>query len=97
VVDATTREILRVDILPIGSKAVTKELNPYKIHPPNEYVPEAQDLRTDLKPLRVLQPEGVSFRIQQLGETGHMIEWQKWSFQVGFNQREGMVLYNVSL
>ena len=30
-------------------------------------------LRDDLKPLHVVQPEGVSFKV-----TGHEIEWQKW-------------------
>jgi primary-amine oxidase len=30
-------------------------------------------LRDDLKPLHVVQPEGVSFKVK-----GHEIEWQKW-------------------
>jgi primary-amine oxidase len=44
----------------------------------------------------VVQPEGASFQIldEQLG--GGVVEWQKWRFRVGFNHREGMVLYNVT-
>ena len=54
-------------------------------------------MRTDLKPLNVVQPEGASFKVTKVGETGEIIEWQKWSFRVGYNQREGPVLYDVSL
>ena len=34
--------------------------------------------REDLKPLHVLQPEGVSFTMQ-----GHELRWQKWNMHVG--------------
>lgn len=101
VMDATTKKIVRVDRIPMGgdlSIPALDEIKPYKVHPPNEYIPEAQEsIRQDVKPLHVVQPEGVSFRVTPLGETGQIIEWQKWKFQVGFNHREGMVLYNVSL
>lgn len=98
VMDAVTKKIVRVDKIPMGLETKRDKTQPYEIYPPNEYIPEAQEsLRKDLKPLRVVQPEGVSFRITPLGETGQFVEWQKWAFQVGFNQREGMVLYNVSL
>ncbi|GAX83474.1 hypothetical protein CEUSTIGMA_g10899.t1 [Chlamydomonas eustigma] len=43
--------------------------------------------RTDLKPINVVQPEGPSFIVH-----GNHVEWQKWSFHVGFNYREGLVL-----
>ena len=43
-----------------------------------------------LKPLEVSQPEGPSFTVQ-----GHEVSWQKWSFRVGFNPREGLVLHTV--
>ena len=96
VVDTEEYKVIRIDLVPTGPDNTIKETQPYKIQPPNEYTPEYQDLRTDLKPLNVVQPEGASFKATQTGETGETIEWQKWSFRVGFNQREGMVLYDVS-
>ncbi|EHK97718.1 putative Copper amine oxidase 1 [Glarea lozoyensis 74030] len=78
-----------------GIDNTIKEPSPYKVQPPNEYIHEAQELRTDLKPLNVVQPEGASFKVSNYSEQGHNIEWQKWTFKVGFNQREGMVLYDV--
>ncbi|KAI9816609.1 MAG: hypothetical protein M1827_001742 [Pycnora praestabilis] len=95
VVDIETLKVIRIDLLPTGSDNTIKETQPYKVRPPNEYIPEVQELRTDLKPLNVVQPEGTSFTVTETGETGHVIEWQKWSFRVGFNQREGMVLYDI--
>ncbi|KAK5143383.1 hypothetical protein LTR04_001910 [Oleoguttula sp. CCFEE 6159] len=94
VISSDTMKVIRVDLLPTGADNTIKETQPLKIQAPNEYIPEAQTLRTDLKPLNVVQPEGASFTVTQQG-TSSVIEWQKWSFRVGFNQREGMVLYNV--
>jgi primary-amine oxidase len=94
VVSTETMEVIRVDLLPTGADNTIKPVGKYKIQPPNEYIPEAQTLRTDLKPLNVVQPEGASFEVQEQG-TSSVISWQKWSFRVGFNQREGMVLYDV--
>ena len=47
--------------------------------------------RDDLKPINVLQPEGVSFSIQN-----RCINWHDWSIHVGFNAREGLTLHNIS-
>ena len=96
VVDTENYTVTRIDFLPTGTDHTVKETEPYKAPPPNEYTPEHQNLRTDLKPLNVIQPEGASFKATKAGETGEVIEWQKWSFRVGFNSREGMVLYDVS-
>lgn len=95
VVDAATHDMVRIDILPTGLDEKVKRLAPWQPVGPNEYIPEAQELRTDLKPLQVLQPDGVSFTVEKLSELGRLIRWQKWDFKVGFNQREGMVLYDV--
>ncbi|KAK2011733.1 copper amine oxidase [Colletotrichum eremochloae] len=95
VVECNEYKIIRIDILPTGADHTIKPLSPYKPKPANEYIPECQKLRKDLKPLHVSQPEGPSFIVTPVGETGNVVEWQKWSFFVGFNQREGMVLYNV--
>ena len=95
VVRTDIMEVTRIDHLPTGTDATIKETQPFKIRPANEYIPERQRLRTDLKPLNVVQPEGSSFKVTQQG-TLSVIEWQKWQFRVGFNQREGPVLYDVS-
>lgn len=94
VVCTTTWRVLRIDILPTGIDNFVSPIRPWKPVGPNEYIPEAQKLRTDLKPLNVIQPEGTSFTVKEQG-TSSTIEWQKWNFRIGFNQREGMVLYDV--
>jgi primary-amine oxidase len=58
-----------------------------------EYVPRlvpGLELRDDVRPLEIRQPDGVSFTID-----GNLVRWQKWSLRVGFNHREGMVLHTV--
>ncbi|KAK3386275.1 copper amine oxidase [Sordaria brevicollis] len=98
VVDPVTLEVVRVDVLPTGLGAEVNggEVKPWTPRPGNEYIPELQkELRSDLKPLQVVQPEGVSFTVEPYSEMGRLIRWQKWDFKVGFNQREGMVVYDV--
>lgn len=58
-----------------------------------EYVPELRDkpIREDLKPLDIVQPEGVSFTLD-----GNELTWQNWKMRVGFNFREGMTLHQIS-
>ncbi|WVQ71769.1 hypothetical protein IAR50_001310 [Cryptococcus sp. DSM 104548] len=61
----------------------------------NEY---RHDLRAELSdkdrpasmPYHVSQPQGASFDIQN-----RVIEWEKWSFHIGYNFREGIVLNDV--
>ena len=95
VIETNNFEVIRVEYLPTGADNTLKEPQPYQAKPGNEYIHEHQQLRTDLKPLQVIQPEGASFKLTRVGETGYVLEWQKWSFRVGYNQREGMVLYDV--
>ena len=82
VVDLNSMEVVRVEDhavipIPIESSNYT-----------TEYV---QDLRTDLKPLEIIQPEGASFQVLDR----HEIRWQKWQMRIGFTPREGLVLYTV--
>ncbi|WUK70277.1 primary-amine oxidase [Kribbella sp. NBC_00359] len=58
-----------------------------------EYAPGpwTGELRTDLKPLEVAQPEGVSFTVD-----GTELKWQNWTMRLGFNHREGPVIYQVT-
>lgn len=58
-----------------------------------EYVPSVRgtEVREDLKPLHITQPEGVSFSLD-----GSTLTWQNWSMRLGFNYREGPVIYQVA-
>jgi primary-amine oxidase len=46
--------------------------------------------REDLRPLEITQPEGPSFTVE-----GNLVHWQRWSFRVGFDPYEGLVLHTV--
>ncbi|OBZ73100.1 Peroxisomal primary amine oxidase [Grifola frondosa] len=48
-------------------------------------------LRDDIKPLHVVQPEGVSFKMD-----GQVLEWQKWKMHIAFHHREGIALSTVT-
>jgi primary-amine oxidase len=58
-----------------------------------EYVPglvPSQTLRTDLRPLEIIQPDGPSFTLE-----GNELRWQRWRMRIGFNHREGLVLHQL--
>ena len=70
---------------PLEADAFT-EANRPRIPPPmksHDWLPDylAKDknfkFRDDIKPLHVLQPEGVSFKVD-----GNVLEWQKWKMHV---------------
>ncbi|MHA7303748.1 primary-amine oxidase [Arthrobacter sp. TMN-49] len=48
--------------------------------------------RETQKPINITQPDGPSFTLTG----GNHIEWEKWSLDVGFDAREGVVLHNVA-
>lgn len=85
--DSNKREIIHID--------VPKVRRPLNKAPPNNYtvksIQESTGYRTDLKPINITQPEGVSFTVE-----GRTIKWQNWSVHVGFNYREGIVLNNIT-
>jgi primary-amine oxidase len=82
VVDLYKMEVIRIEEYPIAP------LPPEPGNWAREYIPQ---MRTDLKPVEIVQPEGVSFKV-----TGNQVEWQKWKFRVGFTSREGLVLHTIS-
>ena len=58
-----------------------------------EYAPQlvpGLQLRDDVKPLQISQPDGASFTLD-----GNELRWQNWSMRLGFNYREGLVLHLV--
>ncbi len=80
-------ELNRMEVLAVEDYGVV----PVPTEPGN-YTPDAVGpLRTDLKPIEIHQPEGVSFEVD-----GHEVRWQKWRFRIGFTPREGLVLHTVS-
>jgi primary-amine oxidase len=82
IVDLNAMEIVRIEdhgVTPIPAD-------------PGTYTPEAVgQMRVDLKPLEITQPEGPSFQID-----GWELSWQKWQFRVGFTPREGLVFHLVT-
>jgi len=91
VMDIYSKEVVRVDRLATGGKqdglkTGTHKKNVISHCAPGEYAPELLDtpLRTDVKALNVIQPDGPSFQVD-----GNLIQWQKWRFRLGFNPREG--------
>ena len=82
VVDLNKMEILRIE--DYGVTPLPPEAGNWA----REYIP---NLRKDLKPIEIAQPEGPSFTVE-----GNQVEWQKWKFRVGFTAREGLVLHTIS-
>jgi primary-amine oxidase len=95
IVNTLTGEVIHIDI-----PEVRRPLN--KV--PSNYFPKhiAEDARakgkkgdgyrTDLRPINITQPDGVSFKMD-----GNYIEWQNWRMHIGFNYKEGIVLRDISL
>ncbi|WP_255194028.1 primary-amine oxidase [Natronobeatus ordinarius] len=84
-VDLDEREVVKVvDTGPKNEDVVTNLRTHY-------YREGKRELRDDLKPYNVVQPEGPSWAVD-----GNVVEWQNWRVRVGFNPREGLVLYDVS-
>ncbi|KAJ9502432.1 peroxisomal copper amine oxidase [Exophiala xenobiotica] len=84
--DSNKEQIIHID--------VPKIRRPLNKAPPNDYhvksIEEMGGYRTDIKPINITQPEGVSFKVK-----GRIIEWQNWSVHVGFNYKEGIVLGDI--
>lgn len=83
VLECNHYKVIRIDVLPTGSDGNIKPFSKYMNALPNEYLLESQKIRQDVKPLHIIQPEGAGFQITPLGETGHRLSWQKWSFILG--------------
>lgn len=85
--DAGAQKIIHIDI-PEVRRPVSKQA-------PNNYDPAAVEAeggyRTDIKPINITQPDGVSFKVE-----GRVIDWQNWKVHVGFNYKEGIVLNNIT-
>lgn len=83
VVDVNTLELLQIDEAPDHGLAPVD----------GEYAPGpwTGELRDDLTPLHITQPDGVSFHLD-----GNLLRWQNWTLRLGFNYREGPVIHQVT-
>ncbi|MFJ4656897.1 primary-amine oxidase [Nocardia sp. NPDC088792] len=81
-VDVMTREVLRV--IDTGPVPVPPESgnfdDPAFTGPP----------RSTQRPIEITQPQGPSYTVD-----GNLVEWEKWSLRIGFDAREGLVLYQL--
>ncbi|MFM7559511.1 primary-amine oxidase [Cylindrospermopsis raciborskii] len=48
-------------------------------------------LQTALKPLKITQPQGTTFSVED-----NQVRWQNWKFRYVMHQREGLTLYQVT-
>lgn len=55
-----------------------------------DFTPDATGQRRPLAPLRITQPNGPEFTVND-----NEVVWQKWHFRYGLAPREGLVLYTV--
>ncbi|KAI7887482.1 hypothetical protein K492DRAFT_217507 [Lichtheimia hyalospora FSU 10163] len=81
----------KIDIIKRRNGKQERPSIPLGNHP---FLPEQlgyENLRKDIKPIEIRQPEGVSFTIR-----GQEIDWQKWNMHIGFSYREGLVIRNVN-
>lgn len=83
-VDVTAREVTQV--IDLGVMPVPAEHGNYT-------EPDmVGEVRTTQKPIEITQPEGPSFTV----EDGNHVEWERWSLDVNFDMREGLVLQNIA-
>jgi primary-amine oxidase len=83
-VDLDDMEVLKLVDTGVTNPDVVENMRTY------HYRAENRDLRDDLTPYNVVQPEGPSWEVD-----GREITWQNWHLRVGFNHREGLVLHDV--
>lgn len=83
--DISTREVLTVT--DVGDVPIPRAEGNY-----DRTFIAPETIRTDLKPIDVVQPEGVSFTLD-----GHNLKWAGWDFRIGFNPREGLTLHDISI
>ena len=87
VVDMTTKTVLDVqdrigDPMPMSGDDGAFDRATLESH--------GMKFRSDIKPIRITQPEGVNFEVN-----GHEVVWQKWHFRFSMHPREGLVLHQV--
>ena len=82
VIDLNAMKILRIEDL--GIRPIPSDKG--------NYAAKLQEkLRDQLSELNINQPNGPGFKIK-----GQLVNWENWSFRVGFTPREGMILHKIN-
>ncbi|KAK2760484.1 peroxisomal copper amine oxidase [Colletotrichum kahawae] len=89
VVDTETEEILAIDVRHVNGERTEVPLGEHNYLP--EFAKDTYD-GSKLKPIDIIQPQGVSFRMQ-----GNELSWAGYKMHVGFNYREGIVISDVRM
>ena len=82
IVDLNRMEVVRIE--DHGAVPIPAERGEYRAN-------GSAPVRGDLRPYEVVQPEGPSFEVD-----GWEVRWQRWSFRIGFTEREGLVLHTLA-
>jgi len=90
VVDLNARKVVHIDMQASAPAIPTASVNYHRNKLANNTYLQSMWRADVLKPLDVVQREGPSFRVD-----GQQVTWDKWSFRVGWNHREGLVLHEM--
>jgi primary-amine oxidase len=60
--------------------------------PPDPGPIQRPQQRNDLTEISITQPDGASFEVD-----GYQVKWHDWELQIGFAQRDGLVLYDIGI
>lgn len=85
-IDVSTLEVLEV----VDHFEETGDYIPVPRTPRNYDAALLTEFRPPSAALDVVQPDGAGFKVD-----GHKVTWENWDFRVGFNGREGLVLYRL--
>ncbi|MFT4081882.1 MAG: primary-amine oxidase [Nocardioides sp.] len=81
-VDVIAKEVIEV---------VDTEVLPVPAEPSQFHLPQGRPAPLEgLKPIEITQPEGPSFTVD-----GDQVSWANWTFSLGFDAREGLVLHHI--
>lgn len=92
IIDLGTMTVIDIEHIKPRDSKFTRPTIPLQNH---NFLPEfigEENMRKDVKPLIIQQPQGPSFTVSN----GHEIDWQKWNMRISMNYREGLVIHNVS-
>lgn len=87
IVDTEEQKVIYIDI-PNRRRPVSKAPNANFY--PKDMIAKYGKMREGLKPINITQPEGVSFKMD-----GNCMSWNNFTFHIGFNYREGIVLSDI--